>query len=317
MRHWLYSKKGLFLILLFMFFAYKSLAFFGSDEPADYQNSEKMVIISDNGLDFAAKTRANSVSEVIHENNLKLGDYDKLIPDPDSQIYSGTRIEIKRAVKIKIEADGKTIEVYTTAKKISDALAENNLTLGRLDKVAPDKNSLPAPDLKIIVTRINIEDITVNEDINFKTIVKEDPKLGWREKKITTPGELGIREVVYRVTYKNSKEISRVALSKKIVKDSVSQVETQGTYMKLKKADKGQATWYAYQGGMFAASTTIPRGNYAKVTSTASGKSIVVQINDYGPQGKGRIIDLDKVAFQKLAPIGAGVIGVKVEEILN
>lgn len=300
-----------------MFFAYKSFAFFWTDEPADYQNSEKTVTISDNGLDFEIKTNTDSVSELLQEKNIKLSDYDKLIPYPDSQIFSGTNIEIRRAIKIKIEADEKTIENYTTAKNISNALAENSIILSRLDKVAPDKNSLPTPDLKIIVTRINVEEITVNEDIDFKTSAKEDSKMGWREKKITTPGELGIREVVYQVTYKNSQEISRVALSKKIVKDPVTQVETQGTYMELKKAAKGQATWYAYQGGMFAASTTIPKGSYAKVTSTASGKSIVVQINDYGPQGKGRIIDLDKIAFQKLAPIGAGVIGVKVEEILN
>jgi rare lipoprotein A len=70
-------------------------------------------------------------------------------------------------------------------------------------------------------------------------------------------------------------------------------------------------------GGLFAASTTIPKGSFAKVTNLANNKSIVVQINDYGPQGKGRIIDLDKVAFQKIASIGAGVVGVKVEEVLN
>jgi rare lipoprotein A (peptidoglycan hydrolase) len=42
-----------------------------------------------------------------------------------------------------------------------------------------------------------------------------------------------------------------------------------------------------------------------------------VQVNDSGPYGKGRIIDLNKKAFQKIADIGTGVINVKVEEILN
>ena len=87
--------------------------------------------------------------------------------------------------------------------------------------------------------------------------------------------------------------------------------------MKLGKAAKGQGTWYAFKGGLFAASTTLPRGSYAKVTNTENGESVVVQINDYGPQGKGRIIDLDKVAFEKIASLGAGVIGVKVEQVLN
>ena len=144
-----------------------------------------------------------------------------------------------------------------------------------------------------------------------------DGKLGWREKKTETEGEKGILEVKYKITYRDGKEISRVALEKNITKDPVTEVLTQGTYVKTGNAQKGIGTWYAYQGGLFAASTTIARGSYARVTNTANGKSVIVQINDYGPQGKGRIIDLDKVAFQKIASLGAGVIGVKVEEVLN
>ena len=67
----------------------------------------------------------------------------------------------------------------------------------------------------------------------------------------------------------------------------------------------------------FAASTTLAKGSYAKVINVANQKSVIVQINDYGPQGKGRIIDLDKKAFAQIASLGAGVIKVKVAPILN
>ena len=56
---------------------------------------------------------------------------------------------------------------------------------------------------------------------------------------------------------------------------------------------------------------------YLRVTNRANGKSVIVQVNDCGPYGKGRVIDLNKKAFQKIADLGAGVINVKVEEILN
>ena len=69
-----------------------------------------------------------------------------------------------------------------------------------------------------------------------------------------------MREVNYRITYKDGKEVSRVVLSKSVVKDPVTQVETQGTYVKLGKANKGQGTWYSYQGGLFAASTDYSQG---------------------------------------------------------
>ena len=283
----------------------------------NFENSPKIISVNNNGLNFNLIAQANTVEDLLKEKNIALSEYDQIFPALDTRIFPGTNIQINRAVKIKIEVDGKEIESYTTAKNISNAISENGIALGRLDKIAPDKFSSLENNLEIIITRINVEEKAIQEDIDFKTTVKNDNKLGWREKKIETPGVKGTKEVLYKITYKNNREISRVKLSQKIIQEPITQVETQGTYIKTGKADKGQATWYAYQGGMFAASTTIPKGEYAKVTNVATGKSIIVQINDYGPQGKGRIIDLDKVAFAKIASLGVGVIGVKVERVLN
>jgi uncharacterized protein YabE (DUF348 family) len=307
-----------FLItIFFLIFAARNVFAYFPDREFNLDSLPKNVTINDNGLCFKTATNARAISELLEEKNIKIGDHDRIIPKIDAGIFTGSNIEIKRAVKMKVEVDGKKLEIYTLEKTISRSLGENNITLTRLDKTDPDLNSLPQNNLTIIVTRINVEEVVKEEDIDFKTTAKNDSKLGWREKKIETPGEKGKREVKYKITYKNGKEVSRVVLEKKTVKEPVTQVEVQGTYVKVGKAQKGQATWYSFQGGMFAASLTIPRGGYAKVTNTANGKSVIVQINDSGPYGKGRIIDLDRPAFQKIAPLGAGVVGVKVEEVLN
>jgi rare lipoprotein A (peptidoglycan hydrolase) len=84
------------------------------------------------------------------------------------------------------------------------------------------------------------------------------------------------------------------------------------------KVKTGLASWYAFTGKMACASRMFPRGTWLRVTSKATGKQIFVVVNDYGPQKwTGKMIDLDKVAFEKLASLGAGVIEVKVEEILD
>jgi len=300
-----------------MLFSYPVFAFFLKSADNFDLTKEKIIYLSDNGLPFKAKTSAKNVGEFLNEKNINLSEHDETIPEKNAEIFSGINIGIRRAVKIKIQVDGKNIENWSLQKNISGVISENNITLGRLDKVSLDMLSAPRADAPIIITRINIEEKIIPEDIDFKIITNYDEKLGWREKKITQIGEKGIREVKYRITYKDGKEISRVILEKNITKNPITQIVTQGTYMQLGKAAKGQGTWYAYQGGLFAASTALARGSYAKVTNTANGKSVVVQINDYGPQGKGRIIDLDKVAFAKIASLGAGVIGVKVEEVLN
>jgi D-alanyl-D-alanine endopeptidase (penicillin-binding protein 7) len=80
----------------------------------------------------------------------------------------------------------------------------------------------------------------------------------------------------------------------------------------------GKASWYGYKGGDFAASPDFPKGSILRVTAVESGKSVDVTVNDYGPErGKHpeRVVDLDKVAFAKIASLGAGVINVRVEPL--
>lgn len=301
------------IAILLTFFAKNY--FLDKKEPFDFNRNKKNIILNDNGFEYFVSTNSNILEDFLKENEIILGEHDEIIPTPDSKIYPGINIEIRRAIKIKIEVDEKIIENWTLQKNIATTLSENGIILGRLDKVEPDK--LAPPREKIIVTRINVEEKIIPEDIDFKTTAKNDSKMGWREKKTEQKGEKGIREVKYKITYKNGKEISRVVLEKNIVKNPVPEIIIQGTYVKLGKSHSGQGTWYAFKGGLFAASPWLPIGSYAKVTNRTNGKSVIVQINDRGPTGPGRIIDLDKAAFQKIASLGAGVINVKVEEVLN
>ncbi len=322
------QKKGFKLFLRFIFFTsfllliiflIKSrLYFLFPSRELNFENSSnKIITLSDNGLEFSLSTDAKTVDNLLTEQKINLSEHDIVFPEKESPLLSGSFVEIRRAEKITIFVDGKKIENYTLAHDITNVLSENNIFLNPLDKVDPDKNSLIENNLEIKITRINVEEKVVSEDIPFKTTVKMDDALGWREKKVQQAGVNGTVNVTYKITYKNGKEISRVPEKKEIVESPVTEIDVQGTFIKTGKATSGQGSWYAFQGGLFAASRVIPRGSYARVTNTANGKSIVVQINDYGPQGKGRIIDLDKVAFQKIASLGDGLIGVKVEEVLN
>ena len=60
-------------------------------------------------------------------------------------------------------------------------------------------------------------------------------------------------------------------------------------------------------------------GTKFKVTNLANGKSVIVRLNDFGPNKRlhdnGRIIDLSKGAFQSIADLSKGVINVRVEEV--
>lgn len=293
------------------------LSFCNSSSIAQESNNKMITFIDDNLIFESINSQAGTVDEFIKEQEISLGENDFVFPEKSTRIFSGSRIIIERAKNITLIADGKNIKSNVYGKVVESALWENKITLGEDDFTKPALNYLVKSGDKIEVIRVDIREEIVKKDIPYSTKENEDEKLGWRIKKVTQKGVKGIKEITYKVVSHNGKEISRKVLNEKITKDSVTEIVTQGTYMKLGKAKEGQGTWYAFKGGMFAASTTLPRGSYAKVTNTENRKSVVVQINDYGPFGKGRIIDLDKVAFEKIASLGAGVIGVKVEQILN
>lgn len=93
--------------------------------------------------------------------------------------------------------------------------------------------------------------------------------------------------------------------------------------------EEGIASWYGQQFhgnktangetydmyAMTAAHPTLPIPSYAKVTRPATGRTVVVRINDRGPFHPGRIIDLSYVAAAKLGLIGPGSGKVVVEAI--
>jgi rare lipoprotein A (peptidoglycan hydrolase) len=62
-----------------------------------------------------------------------------------------------------------------------------------------------------------------------------------------------------------------------------------------------------------AAHRTLPLSSYAKVTNLDSGRSVVVKINDRGPQTRRFIIDLSPRAADELGMKQAGVASVMVE----
>ena len=66
-----------------------------------------------------------------------------------------------------------------------------------------------------------------------------------------------------------------------------------------------------------AAHRTLRFGARVLVESLRSGEQVIVRINDRGPYGRGRIIDLSYAAAHRLHMIRAGVIPVRLRVLLS
>ncbi|QLB13888.1 hypothetical protein A6A11_02010 [Bisgaardia hudsonensis] len=64
-----------------------------------------------------------------------------------------------------------------------------------------------------------------------------------------------------------------------------------------------------------AAHNTLPINTYVLVTNLRNNRKVIVRINDRGPFSKGRIIDLSRLAAQKIGILNSGVAKVKLEAL--
>lgn len=93
---------------------------------------------------------------------------------------------------------------------------------------------------------------------------------------------------------------------------------------------RGVASWYGrrYHGkqtssgeiydmyGMTAAHPVLPLPSYVRVTNVATGKSVVVRVNDRGPFLDSRLIDLSYTAAHRIGVLAGGSGVVEVESII-
>jgi rare lipoprotein A len=87
----------------------------------------------------------------------------------------------------------------------------------------------------------------------------------------------------------------------------------------------GYASYYGYEFGgrrtasgeifnpeaMTAAHRTVAFGSRVKVTHLGNGREVVVRVNDRGPWGKGRIIDLSHAAARQIGMHRSGTARVR------
>lgn len=315
-------RKTIFLfgVLCLLSLALSVQAFFHSETPSqDFTapRSSTITLIDDTLHFVVPQTQAHTVRDLLATYAISLSEHDRVLPSLDSPLASGMTIYIMRAKNFSLVVDGTTLTRTTLQRSVQDAISESTVTLQPLDIVSPERTTPLQKNAVITITRVVITKEVVSQKIPFEKIETDDATLGWRERKIIQKGSVGERERTYDVYYHNGKEVDRRLLENVVRKEPVTEHAIQGTYIKLGKTHKGLGTWYSYTGTLAAASPWLPFGSFVKVTNTDNGKSVIVTINDRGPFGDNRIIDLDKVAFEKIASLGAGVINVTVKEILN
>jgi resuscitation-promoting factor RpfB len=268
----------------------------------------KEVTLVLNGEPRTLYVTGQTVEDVLEHINLRSGKA-YVYPSRSSRIEDGDEIVYRPAVSVTVKIGGKSTDIITNEPDVGHLLNSMGVILGARDRVTPDATAELTSGMTIAVIRVKIREVTERKPVPFETEVRYSDELVKGERRVERAGQPGVEELVYRVKTENGKPVARTLVSRRVVEEPVSQIEVVGT--REPNVQSGIASWYE-RSGMTAAHRTLPFGTRVTVTNVATGKSVVVVIDDRGPYIDGRIIDLSDDAFAQLAPLSAGTFNARI-----
>jgi resuscitation-promoting factor RpfB len=143
----------------------------------------------------------------------------------------GLRISIATPKRLTFVIGGKkavrqTVPAYTVAQ----ALKALDVKVGKHDVVRPGlHHSLSAGD-KVVLDRIRLVRRHVDgEAIPFTTVTRDDSSMAQGSSTVVRSGRSGLRDVTYRITFRNGHLVARKVLSQRVLREPVARIERVGT----------------------------------------------------------------------------------------
>lgn len=257
-----------------------------------------------------------TIEEVLREIKLRGSLADTVRPSRSSRVLAGMTISYDRAVLLTVVHDRRSDRVVTNARTVRALLKELGIVLGARDRVRPSLGAAPADGMTVQVLRVGIRPEVETVQVPFPTLLKRNRHLEYGTRRVAASGAPGVHRVRYLAKYVDGKLVSRRVLGVSVLRKPQARVIEIGASFPGCVCDRGtqsgKATWYSQADGLSAAHKTLPMGTVVHVVNLANGKWVNVVIRDRGPYGENRIIDLSDEAFRRIAPLGTGVINVKI-----
>ncbi|MGH2629932.1 MAG: ubiquitin-like domain-containing protein [Actinomycetota bacterium] len=237
--------------------------------------------------------------------------------------FSASSAGSSPVVSVQAVVLGKVRDVLTNAGTAGELLSAMGIQPDADDRV------LPSPGTPLhagsTVTYDEVQVVTEMEAVSIPFGVQTEytPEMVPGNVRVLRPGRDGSGVGTFLVTLVNGEVESRRLIGRWVEREPVAEqrlsapqsmyggtTEVPGA---VGTTQRGNATWYDPPWtGLTAAHPTLPFGTLVTVTDLETGRSVTVTIDDRGPFGTGRIIDLAPEAFAVLQPLGAGVLDVRI-----
>ncbi len=187
-------------------------------------------------------TDADTVGEFLTELGIEYSEYDRIEPLPDAPIRPGLVISYCKARRISIADAGEPErEIMCPAETVCDLLYELGLDISPTDRVEPDPATELEDGMRVVVTRVDVIDVTAEREIEPPLVIEADPELPRGRMVEVSPGEPGVAEDVVRYYYRNGEQTARVEIGSRVVREPEQRVARVGVRSVPPLASRGGA----------------------------------------------------------------------------
>lgn len=183
------------------------------------------------GEEVEVHTDADTVKDVLHDNQIKLSAYDKINYDLDQEVIDGMNIEISRAVEVTvIEGDRRSL-VKTHDETVADVLKKLNTNVSDQDIVEPARETPVQADMVITIKKLTVREQRVSKALNYTSEMVEDNTIPYGQTVKVRSGRPGSIETVIKETLIDGEVFSQDIVDQVIVSQPVNEKYALGTYV--------------------------------------------------------------------------------------
>ena len=259
---------------------------------------------------------APTLGLALAEAGIQLRVGDELIPVPDTPTEGLTEARLRRAIPLRIEADGVTVSTWVVADDVGTSLSKAGIALMGKDFSVPDSRDPLPQDGEIRVVRVQEQVVIEQEPIPFETSYQPAPDLEIDQQTIVENGSYGVQARRIRITFEDGDEVSRAIEGEWVARESEQRVIGYGTNLVIRTTDTPHGTisyWRAIR--MYATSYSPSRAgvpdDWPWFGKTACGKTLIKGLvaidNRYIPFHT--MMYVPGYGFAEACDIGGGVKG--------
>ncbi|MHB1006357.1 MAG: ubiquitin-like domain-containing protein [Chloroflexota bacterium] len=191
---------------------------------------------------FVTRTRSATLREVLADEGIVVTGREVIRPSLDTATRHGLQLTIRRFHPVTIEVDGRVVNTKTKQGTVRAVLADEQISLGPMDKVSPPADAEPGDNTVIAITRVREADVEEEEAIPFESgLVRASAAVELDQTKYQ-PGESGVLKRKVRVTYENGVPVNRTVLEEVVSKEPVPEVTYYGTKVVVRELETPDGT---------------------------------------------------------------------------